>query len=77
MLQANDFEQAITRLRSAGLAPTFERLAVTKLLLDGGPGVTLDDLIDRAREQDLPLGEWPASSSTCATSPSNPAAFFC
>ena len=57
MLQANDFEQAITRLRSAGLAPTFERLAVTKLLLDGGPGVTLDDLIDRAREHGLPLGE--------------------
>ncbi|GEM_PF-204355 len=57
MLQANDFEQAITRLRAAGLAPTFERIAVTKLLLDDGPGVTLDDLIDRAREHGLPLAE--------------------
>lgn len=57
MLQANDFEQAITTLRAAGLTPTFERIAVTKLLLDYGPGVTLDDLVDRAIEHGLPLGE--------------------
>lgn len=57
MLQANDFEQAITRLRVAGLIPTFERIAVTKLLLDSGSDETLADLVDRAHEHDLPLAE--------------------
>lgn len=57
MLQARDFEQAVNSLRAAGLPPTFPRIAVTKLLLDYGPRVTVDDLVDRAREHGLPLAE--------------------
>lgn len=57
MLQASDFEQAVRNLRAAGLTPTFPRLAVTKLLLDYGPGVTAEDLVDRARDEGLPIAE--------------------
>lgn len=57
MLQASDFDQAVTNLRAAGLTPTFPRLAVTKLLLDYGPGVTAEDLLDRARDHGLPIAE--------------------
>lgn len=57
MLQASDFEQAVNSLRTTGLPPTFPRIAVTKLLLEYGPGMTIDDLVDRAREHGLPLAE--------------------
>ncbi len=57
MLQVGDFEQAVNSLRSAGLAPTFPRIAVIKLLLDYGPGVSADELVDRGREHGLPIAE--------------------
>lgn len=54
MLQARDFDAAVRYLRVAGLQPNFPRLAVAKLLLEA-PDDGLDDLLARARDQDLPL----------------------
>lgn len=54
LLQARDFEPAVTFVRRTGLRPTFPRLAVAKLLLDGCGG-DVEDIVSRAQDEGLPL----------------------
>jgi Fur family transcriptional regulator, iron response regulator len=56
MTAVRPFADALQRLRSAGLRPTRQRLALAKLLLDKGDRhVTAEQLHSEARSADIPV----------------------
>ncbi len=55
MLDARVFEGAVARLRDAGLTPTYPHIVVARLLLDGEARPSVDDIVERARDDGLPL----------------------
>lgn len=65
MATQTDFEPAVSRLRAAGLLPTFERLAVLTALEGGGRPQCIPELVERLADEGQPLS-WEGVERTLA-----------
>lgn len=66
MATQTDFEPALSRLRAAGLLPTFERLAVLTALKEAERPQGIPDLVTRLADADRPLS-WEGVERTLAS----------